>query len=107
MSGQSEFRCALSLPRFLVFLRYQCYYEYPLLTYLEYPILIAQGNRAPPCPARPWAPPPSHSEPLPPDAILLLCVFHFNGNVFASAPYVALYPSTPQNPRRAWARRVA
>ncbi|XP_058538531.1 solute carrier family 66 member 3 isoform X2 [Neofelis nebulosa] len=30
---------------FLVFLRYQCYYEYPLLTYLEYPILIAQGIR--------------------------------------------------------------
>uniref|UniRef100_G1PSU8 Solute carrier family 66 member 3 n=1 Tax=Myotis lucifugus TaxID=59463 RepID=G1PSU8_MYOLU len=32
----------LPLPRFLVFLRYQVYYEYPLLTYLEYPILIAQ-----------------------------------------------------------------
>lgn len=38
--------CPLSLPSFLVFLRYQCYYEYPLLTYLEYPILIAQGNRS-------------------------------------------------------------
>ncbi|GAB5570053.1 solute carrier family 66 member 3 isoform X2 [Prionailurus iriomotensis] len=32
----------LELAGFLVFLRYQCYYEYPLLTYLEYPILIAQ-----------------------------------------------------------------
>ncbi|XP_045303669.1 solute carrier family 66 member 3 isoform X2 [Leopardus geoffroyi] len=35
----------LELAGFLVFLRYQCYYEYPLLTYLEYPILIAQGIR--------------------------------------------------------------
>ncbi|XP_045835676.1 solute carrier family 66 member 3 isoform X2 [Meles meles] len=33
----------LELAGFLVFLRYQCYYEYPLLTYLEYPILIAQA----------------------------------------------------------------
>uniref|UniRef100_A0A9L0JFV0 Solute carrier family 66 member 3 n=1 Tax=Equus asinus TaxID=9793 RepID=A0A9L0JFV0_EQUAS len=52
--------------RFLVFLRYQCYYEYPLLTYLEYPILILQ------------------------DLILLLCVFHFNGDVRRAAPYIAL-----------------
>ncbi|XP_041611801.1 solute carrier family 66 member 3 isoform X2 [Vulpes lagopus] len=51
---------------FLVFLRYLCYYEYPLLTYLEYPILIAQ------------------------DVLLLLCVFHFNGNVKGAAPYLAL-----------------
>lgn len=29
---------------FLVFLRYQIYYGYPLQTYLEYPIIIAQGN---------------------------------------------------------------
>ncbi|XP_029794155.1 PQ-loop repeat-containing protein 3 isoform X2 [Suricata suricatta] len=34
----------LELAGFLVFLRYQCYYEYPLLTFLEYPILIAQGG---------------------------------------------------------------
>ncbi|NWH68880.1 PQLC3 protein, partial [Geococcyx californianus] len=40
---------------FLVFLRYQMYYDYPLQTYLEYPIIIAQ------------------------DAILLLLVMHFNG----------------------------
>uniref|UniRef100_A0A9L0TQ60 Solute carrier family 66 member 3 n=1 Tax=Equus caballus TaxID=9796 RepID=A0A9L0TQ60_HORSE len=51
---------------FLVFLRYQCYYEYPLLTYLEYPILILQ------------------------DLILLLCIFHFNGDVRRAAPYIAL-----------------
>ncbi|XP_058407772.1 solute carrier family 66 member 3 isoform X1 [Diceros bicornis minor] len=57
----------LELAGFLVFLRYQCYYEYPLLTYLEYPILIAQ------------------------DLILLLCIFHFKGNVKRAAPYVALF----------------
>ncbi|XP_072627184.1 solute carrier family 66 member 3 isoform X3 [Canis lupus baileyi] len=57
----------LELAGFLVFLRYLCYYEYPLLTYLEYPILIAQ------------------------DVLLLLCVFHFNGNVKGAAPYLALY----------------
>ncbi|XP_051683784.1 solute carrier family 66 member 3 isoform X2 [Oryctolagus cuniculus] len=33
----------LELAGFLVFLRYQCYYGSPLLTYLEYPILIAQA----------------------------------------------------------------
>ncbi|XP_019605843.2 solute carrier family 66 member 3 isoform X1 [Rhinolophus sinicus] len=57
----------LELAGFLVFLRYQCYYEYPLLTYLEYPILIAQ------------------------DVILLLCVFHFSGNVYRAVPYIALF----------------
>ncbi|XP_040478725.1 solute carrier family 66 member 3 isoform X1 [Ursus maritimus] len=57
----------LELAGFLVFLRYQCYYEYPLLTYLEYPILIAQ------------------------DVLLLLCVFHFNGNVKGAAPYLAAF----------------
>uniref|UniRef100_A0A8C8WKJ2 Solute carrier family 66 member 3 n=1 Tax=Panthera leo TaxID=9689 RepID=A0A8C8WKJ2_PANLE len=56
----------LELAGFLVFLRYQCYYEYPLLTYLEYPILIAQ------------------------DVLLLLCAFHFNGNVKGAAPYMAV-----------------
>ncbi|XP_066242164.1 solute carrier family 66 member 3 [Saccopteryx leptura] len=57
----------LELAGFLVFLRYQCYYEYPLLTYLEYPILIVQ------------------------DVILLLCVFHFNGNVYQAVPYLTLF----------------
>lgn len=32
------------LSSFVVFLRYQIYYDYPLQTYLEYPIIIAQGN---------------------------------------------------------------
>ncbi|ELW72026.1 PQ-loop repeat-containing protein 3 [Tupaia chinensis] len=56
---------------FLVFLRYQWYYGYPLLTYLEYPILIAQ------------------------DVILLLCFFHFSGNVKQAAPVMAVYPFIP------------
>ncbi|KAK6488497.1 solute carrier family 66 member 3 isoform X1 [Huso huso] len=47
----------LELTGFIVFLSYQSYYEYPLPTYLEYPILIAQ------------------------DAILLLLVFFYNGNL--------------------------
>ncbi|XP_047601794.1 solute carrier family 66 member 3 isoform X1 [Lutra lutra] len=57
----------LELAGFLVFLRYQCYYEYPLFTYLEYPILIAQ------------------------DVLLLLCVFHFNGNVRGAVPYLGAF----------------
>nr|KAF6448443.1 hypothetical protein HJG63_015817 [Rousettus aegyptiacus] len=65
--GLSLLSLLLELAGHLVFLRYQCYYEYPLLTYLEYPIVITQ------------------------DVILLLHVFHFNGNVFGSAPYVALF----------------
>uniref|UniRef100_I3MZE3 Solute carrier family 66 member 3 n=3 Tax=Rodentia TaxID=9989 RepID=I3MZE3_ICTTR len=55
---------------FLVFLRYQCYYGNPLLTFLEYPILIAQ------------------------DVALLLCVFHFNGNMKQAAPYMAVFVSS-------------
>lgn len=39
----------ISLFSFLVFLRYQIYYDYPLETYLEYPIIIAQGNFCKPC----------------------------------------------------------
>ncbi|XP_047701155.1 solute carrier family 66 member 3 isoform X2 [Prionailurus viverrinus] len=66
---------------FLVFLRYQCYYEYPLLTYLEYPILIAQ------------------------DVLLLLCAFHFNGNVKGAAPYMAVYPFRCPGIRRDWGVR--
>lgn len=34
----------LPVCRFLVFMSYQMYYDYPPLTYLEYPILIAQGD---------------------------------------------------------------
>lgn len=60
----------LELAGFLVFLRYQCYYGNPLLTYLEYPVLIAQ------------------------DVALLLCVFHFNGNMKQAAPYMAVFVSS-------------
>ncbi|NXG02904.1 PQLC3 protein, partial [Sakesphorus luctuosus] len=45
----------LELTGFLVFLRYQIYYGYPMQTYLEYPILIAQ------------------------DGLLLLFILYFNG----------------------------
>ena len=62
----------LELAGFLVFLRYQCYNEYPLLTYLEYPILITQGNRhhhpPPPSPclasALSTSPPPLRAFPF-------------------------------------------
>ncbi|XP_030345129.1 solute carrier family 66 member 3 [Strigops habroptila] len=54
--GVSAGSLLLELAGFLVFLRYQIYYGYPLQTYLEYPIIIAQ------------------------DVILLLCILHFNGN---------------------------
>ncbi|XP_008571178.1 PREDICTED: PQ-loop repeat-containing protein 3 isoform X2 [Galeopterus variegatus] len=60
----------LELAGFLAFLRYQCYCEYPLLTFLEYPILITQ------------------------DLLLLLCIFHFNGNVKQAAPYIAVFVSS-------------
>uniref|UniRef100_A0A452T8E8 Solute carrier family 66 member 3 n=1 Tax=Ursus maritimus TaxID=29073 RepID=A0A452T8E8_URSMA len=83
----------LELAGFLVFLRYQCYYEYPLLTYLEYPILIAQGkgplgSLRPLCPLDP-SPLLPHSGLCLSDVLLLLCVFHFNGNVKGAAPYLA------------------
>nr|AAH81879.1 Pqlc3 protein [Rattus norvegicus] len=45
----------LELAGFLVFLRYQHYYGNPLLTYLEYPILIVQGNLFSSSPAFPPA----------------------------------------------------
>ncbi|XP_064158868.1 solute carrier family 66 member 3 [Anguilla rostrata] len=47
----------LELIGFIVFITYQMYYDYPPPTYLEYPILIAQ------------------------DAILLLMILHYNGNL--------------------------
>uniref|UniRef100_A0A452T7I3 Solute carrier family 66 member 3 n=1 Tax=Ursus maritimus TaxID=29073 RepID=A0A452T7I3_URSMA len=85
----------LELAGFLVFLRYQCYYEYPLLTYLEYPILIAQGkgplgSLRPLCPLDP-SPLLPHSGLCLSDVLLLLCVFHFNGNVKGAAPYLAAF----------------
>ncbi|XP_023690448.1 solute carrier family 66 member 3 [Paramormyrops kingsleyae] len=57
----------LELIGFIVFNTYQVYYEYPLPTYLEYPILIAQ------------------------DAILLLLILHYNGTLKQSLFYASLF----------------
>ncbi|NXU73228.1 PQLC3 protein, partial [Oreotrochilus melanogaster] len=52
---------------FLVFLRYQMYYSYPLQTYLEYPIIIAQ------------------------DVILLLFILRFRGNMKRALFYAVIF----------------
>ncbi|XP_009947952.1 PREDICTED: PQ-loop repeat-containing protein 3 [Leptosomus discolor] len=52
---------------FLVFLRYQIYYGYPLQTYLEYPIIIAQ------------------------DVILLLFILSFSGNTKRALFYAVTF----------------
>ncbi|XP_041043843.1 solute carrier family 66 member 3 isoform X2 [Carcharodon carcharias] len=65
--GLSVRSLLLELTGFLVFLTYQTYYEYPLATYLEYPILIIQ------------------------DAILLMCVLFYNGNIGTALPYSILF----------------
>lgn len=57
----------LELIGFIVFITYQMYYNYPPPTYLEYPILIAQ------------------------DAILLLMILHYNGNLRQSLLYAAVF----------------
>uniref|UniRef100_A0A8C9G9I1 Solute carrier family 66 member 3 n=1 Tax=Pavo cristatus TaxID=9049 RepID=A0A8C9G9I1_PAVCR len=56
------------LSSFVVFLRYQIYYDYPLQTYLEYPIIIAQ------------------------DVILLLLILHFSGNMKQALLYAVTQP---------------
>ncbi|KFO75220.1 PQ-loop repeat-containing protein 3, partial [Cuculus canorus] len=55
------------LSSFLVFLRYQIYYSYPLQTYLEYPILVAQ------------------------DVVLLLFILHFSGNMKQALFYAVTF----------------
>ncbi|GCB71252.1 solute carrier family 66 member 3 [Scyliorhinus torazame] len=65
--GLSVRSLILELTGFLVFLTYQTYYEYPLATYLEYPIVIIQ------------------------DAILLMCVLFYNGNIGTALPYTILF----------------
>ncbi|TRZ20562.1 hypothetical protein HGM15179_006529 [Zosterops borbonicus] len=52
--GLSLSSLLLELAGYLVFLRYQIYYGYPLETYLEYPIIIAQGNFCKPCLEMKW-----------------------------------------------------
>lgn len=58
----------ISLFSLLVFLRYQIYYGYPLETYLEFPVVIAQ------------------------DVILLSCIMHFSGKVRRACFYALMYP---------------
>ncbi|XP_057226468.1 solute carrier family 66 member 3 [Malurus melanocephalus] len=65
--GLSVTSLLLELAGFLVFLRYQIYYNYPLETYLEYPIIIAQ------------------------DAILLFCIMHFNGKMKRALFYALVF----------------
>ncbi|KAJ7991192.1 hypothetical protein DPEC_G00294700 [Dallia pectoralis] len=57
----------LELTGFIVFVTYQMYYDYPIPTYLEYPILIAQ------------------------DAILLLLILHYNGSRKQSLIYAIVF----------------
>ncbi|NXX70389.1 PQLC3 protein, partial [Spizella passerina] len=57
----------ISLFSLLVFLRYHIYYGYPLETYLEFPIVIAQ------------------------DVILLSCIMHFSGKVRRACFYALVY----------------
>ncbi|KAM9777988.1 solute carrier family 66 member 3 [Neosynchiropus ocellatus] len=64
-SGVSLPGLLLELAGFVVFMRYQVYYDYPPPTYLEYPILIAQ------------------------DVVILLLMLHYN-NQRSHAPLYAL-----------------
>ncbi|NWV83280.1 PQLC3 protein, partial [Dasyornis broadbenti] len=66
-SGLSVGSLLLELAGFLVFLRYQVYYGYPLETYLEYPIIIAQ------------------------DVILLYCIMHFSGKRKRALFYAVIF----------------
>lgn len=57
----------LEVTGFLVFLRYHMYYEYPMETYLEYPILIAQ------------------------DAVLLLFILYYSGSMRNALSYAGIF----------------
>ncbi|XP_065152552.1 solute carrier family 66 member 3 [Paramisgurnus dabryanus] len=57
----------LELVGFIVFMSYQMYYDYPPVTYLEYPILVAQ------------------------DVIVLLLILHYNRNLKHSLIYAAVF----------------
>ncbi|XP_034965738.1 solute carrier family 66 member 3 [Zootoca vivipara] len=65
--GVSLESLVLELSGFLVCLRYMSYYNYPLLTYIEYPIIIVQ------------------------DVILLLFVLHYGGKMKHALPYTAIF----------------
>lgn len=66
-AGVSLNSLLLELLGFIVFMSYQMYYDYPPLTYLEYPILITQ------------------------DVIVLLLILHYNRNMKHSLIYAALF----------------
>ncbi|CAN9502589.1 unnamed protein product [Ophioblennius macclurei] len=66
-SGVSLNSLLLELIGFVVFMTYQMYYDYPLPTYLEYPILITQ------------------------DVILLLLILHYSGNLRQSLVYALVF----------------
>ncbi|KAM5164565.1 solute carrier family 66 member 3 [Mantella aurantiaca] len=65
--GLSPGSVLLEVTGFLVFLRYQMYYDYPIETYLEYPILIAQ------------------------DVVLLLFIFYYTGNIRNAVTYSGIF----------------
>uniref|UniRef100_A0A8C6V0X2 Solute carrier family 66 member 3 n=1 Tax=Neogobius melanostomus TaxID=47308 RepID=A0A8C6V0X2_9GOBI len=66
-AGVSLNSLLLELVGYIVFVTYQNYYDYPLPTYLEYPILIAQ------------------------DVILLLLILQYNGCLRQSLIYTFLF----------------
>ncbi|XP_061098646.1 solute carrier family 66 member 3-like [Conger conger] len=57
----------LELTGYIVFVIYQMYYEYPLPTYMEYPVLIFQ------------------------DTILLFLILHYSGNLKQSVIYSTMF----------------
>ncbi|XP_052006831.1 solute carrier family 66 member 3-like [Xyrauchen texanus] len=66
-TGVSLNSLLLELTGFIVFMSYQMYYDYPPLTYLEYPILIAQ------------------------DVVVLLLILYYNKNMKHSLIYAAVF----------------
>ncbi|CAJ0933499.1 unnamed protein product [Ranitomeya imitator] len=65
--GLSLSSLLLEVTGFLVFLRYQMYYDYPMETYLEYPILIAQ------------------------DVVLLLFILYYSGHMSSALSYCGMF----------------
>ncbi|XP_056617468.1 solute carrier family 66 member 3 [Triplophysa dalaica] len=66
-TGVSLNSLLLELIGFIVFMSYQMYYDYPPVTYLEYPILVAQ------------------------DVVVLLLILHYNRNLKHSLIYAAVF----------------
>ncbi|NXI10268.1 PQLC3 protein, partial [Irena cyanogastra] len=64
--GLSVSSVLLELAGLLVFLKYQIYYGYPMETYLEYPVVIAQ------------------------DVILFCCIMHFSGKARRAVFYAVI-----------------